>query len=262
MASENTYHCMSSLDVPIRSVQTTTRIIEALCELDGAGVSEIAADLDLPTSTVFDHLRTLEQNEFVTSDDDGYHVSTRFLDIGGHARKRDHLYQIAEPEIQKIARQTGEHANLVIEEFGRAVFYAKAEGEDAFQLDTHVGRTVHLSTTSAGKAILAELPDREIDSIIDEHGLPRVTDHTITDREQLFEEIEVTRERGYAVDDEERIPGVRCVGAAITTDDGDVLGAISISGPKSGMQNERFRTDIPDLVLRTANVVEVNLKYR
>ncbi|GGL38609.1 transcriptional regulator [Halarchaeum grantii] len=252
---------MPTQDAPIGSVQTTIDIVEALRDLDGAGVSELATHLDLPTSTVFDHLRTLEQNEFVTSDDDGYRVGSRFLEIGGYARKQDPLYQVAEPEIQKIAHQTGEHANLVVEDFGKAVFYAKAEGEDAFQLDTHVGKRVHLSTTSAGKAILAEFDDETIHDVLDEHGLPAVTEHTVTDRDVLFEEIEECRERGFAVDDEERIPGVRCVGAAITGDDG-VLGAVSVSGPKSGMQDDRFLEDIPDLVLRTANVIEVNMKYQ
>ncbi|WP_135822351.1 IclR family transcriptional regulator [Halostella litorea] len=253
---------MATQDAPVGSVQTTVTIIQALRDLESTGVSELADHLDLPTSTVFDHLRTLETNGFVVSDGDGYRIGTRFLEIGGYARKQDPVYKVAEPEIQKVAHQTGEHANLVIEEFGKGVFYAKAEGEDAFQLDTHVGKQVHLSTTSAGKAILAEFTDEEIHAILDEHGLPEITEHTITDRDRLFEEIAECRERGFATDDEERIPGVRCVGAAITDDDGDVLGAVSVSGPKSGMQDERFHDAIPDLVLRTANVIEVNMKYR
>jgi len=253
---------MPTHDAPIGSVHTTVTIIEALQELGSTGVSELAEHLDLPTSTVFDHLSTLENEGFVTSDDDGYRVGARFLEVGGYARKQDPIYDVAEPEIQKMAHQTGEHANLVVEQCGKAVFYAKAEGEDAFQLDTHVGKHVDLSTTSAGKAILAEYDDEKIHEILDEHGLPEVTEHTVTNRDRLFEEIEECRERGYAVDDEERIPGVRCVGAAITDDNGDVLGAVSVSGPKSGMQDERFHEKIPDLVLRTANVIEVNMKYR
>lgn len=253
---------MPEQDTRVGAVQTTVTIIEALRNLERAGVSELADHLDLPTSTVFDHLRTLESNGFVVSGPDGYQIASRFLEIGGYTREQDPLYQVAEPEIQKVARQTGEHANIVIEEFGKAIFYAKAEGEDAFQLDTHVGKQVPLSTTSAGKAILAEFSDEKIHDILDEHGLPSITEHTVTDQEKLLAEIEECRDRGFAIDDEERIPGVRCVGAAITGDDGDVLGAVSVSGPKSGMQDERFLEEIPDLVLRTANVIEVNMKYQ
>lgn len=253
---------MTSENTKVGSIQTTVTIIEGLRDLERAGVSELAEHLDLPTSTVFDHLQSLENNEFVVNGSDGYRVGTRFLGIGGHAREQDPLYQVAEPEIQKIAHQTGEHANLVIEEFGKGVFYAIAEGEDAFQLDTYIGKEVPLSTTAAGKAILGEFSDEKIHDILDEHGLPTVTEHTVTDRGKLLEEIEEYRDRGFAIDDEERIPGVRCVGTAITDDDGDVLGAISVSGPKSGMQDERFLDEIPDLVLRTANVIEVNMKYQ
>lgn len=253
---------MSTNDTPVRAAQTTIRVIEALRELETAGVSEVADHLTVPTSTAYDHLQTLEQNEFVLRDGNKYRLGSQFLEIGGYCRSNDHLYQIAEPEIQKMAHKTGEHANLMIEEFGRGVFYAKAEGKDAFQLDTHVGKQVHLQTTSAGKAILAELPDERVEEIIDTHGLPEITDQTITERDTLFEELETIRDKGFATDTEERIHGVRCVGVAITDNDGETIGAVSISGPKSGMQDKRFFEEIPELVLRTANVIEVNMKYQ
>jgi DNA-binding IclR family transcriptional regulator len=249
-------------DAPVGAAETSIRVIEALRELDVAGVSAVADHLDMPTSTAFDHLRTLERNEFVRKEGSEYVLSSRFLEIGGRRRSADPLYRIAEPEIGKVARETGEHANLMIEEFGRGVFYAKAEGPDAFQLDTHVGKRVHLQTTSAGKAILAELPDERVGEIVDAHGLPAVTDNTITDRASLLEELDTIREQGFATDTEERIEGVRCVGAAVTDGDGAPIGAVSVSGPRSGMRDERFFEDVPELVLRTANVVEVNLKYQ
>lgn len=253
---------MRTHDTPVQATQTTIHIIEALRELETAGVSEIADHLSVPTSTAFDHLRTLERNEFVRKEGSEYILGSRFLEIGGHCRSNDHLFQIAEPEIQKMAHKTGEHANLMIEEFGRGIFYAKAEGEDAFQLDTHIGKQVHLQTTSAGKAILAELPRERVEEIIDIHGLPAVTKNTITDRDALFEELNTIREQGFATDTEERIQGVRCVGAALTDSDGKAIGAVSVSGPKSGMKDKDFFEDIPELVLRTANVIEINIKYR
>ena len=252
---------MATNDAPVQAAETAIRVVEALRELGAAGVSAVADHLDMPTSTAFDHLRTLERNEFVRKEGSDYVLGSRFLEIGGHRRSNDPLYRVAEPEIRKLARDTGEHANLVIEEFGRGVFYAKAEGEDAFQLDTHVGRRVHLQTTSAGKAILAALPDERVAEIVDAHGLPAVTGNTITDRAALREELEEVRERGFATDSEERVQGVRCVGAAITDADGEAIGAVSVSGPRSGMRDERFLEEIPELVRRTANVIEVNLKY-
>ncbi len=251
-----------SKNAPVDATQTTIRVIEALKDLNGAGVSALSERLDLPTSTVHDHLRTLHENEFVIKRDGEYEVGARFLEIGGYARSNRDVYQIAEPEIQKLASKTGEHANLMIEEFGRGVFFLKVKGEDAFELDTHVGKRVNLQTTGLGKAILAHLPEERVDRIIEEHGLPEITSDTVTDRQELEAELAQVREQGYAVDDEERIPGVRCVAAPILGDEGEVIASVSVTGPKSGMQGERFEQEIPDLVLRTANVIEVNLKYQ
>lgn len=253
---------MDGSTAPVQTTQTTIRVIEALQELDEAGVSEIADYLEIPTSTAFDHLRTLEQYEFVVNNHNGYSLGTRFLRIGGHSRSTNELYRTAQPEIRKMARKTGEHANLMVKEFGKGVFLAKEEGEDAFQLDTYIGKRVSLQTTAAGKAMLSTLPDDAVEEIIDRHGLPAITENTITDRETLFKELDEIYERGFATDDEERIRGVRCVGAPLTDSNDEVIGAVSISGPKSGIQDKRFKEEIPNLVSRTANVIEVNLKYQ
>ena len=248
-------------DVPVQAARTTFKIVEGLRELDGAGVSELATYLGVPKSTVHDHLRTLLEGEYVVNDDGIYRIGARFLELGGHARSRMKIYRIAEPELQKLAAKTGEHANLMIEEHGRGIFLYKAKGENAVHLDTHAGMRVHLQTTSLGKAILAHLPDERVEAILGHHGLPQVTRNTVTDREELDSELSAVRDRGYATDDEERVEGMRCVAAPIRSDDGGVLGAVSVSGPTSRMQGDLFEDEIPNLVLSTANVIEVNVKY-
>lgn len=253
---------MASKPDPVRSLGTAISVVDALHELGTAGVSAVANHVGLPTSTAHDHLATLERHGLVVKEGSEYRVGTRFLEIGGYARSQDEVYRTARPEIKKLAVETGEHANLMIEEAGRGVFLCKEEGGDAFQLDTHVGKSVHLQSTALGKAILAFLPEERVVEIVDRHGFPRVTENTITDRETLFEELEEVRERGIATDDEERIPGVRCVAAPFHDPEGEVAGAVSVSGPKSGLQDETFSRELPDQVTRASNVIEVNLKYR
>lgn len=245
----------------VGSTVTTIRMIEALEELDGAGVSEIADRVGVPTSTAFDHLRTLETHEFVLKRGDQYEIGTRFLEIGGRVRSNDALYRTAEPELRELAHETGEHANLMVEESGQGVFLAKKKGENAFKLDTHVGKRVALQTTALGKAILSERSEEYVHGIIDRHGLPAATENTVTDRQALLEEIENVRRRGFAIDDEERIQGVRCVAAPIASSS-SVRGAVSVSGPKTGMQGERFEREVPELVRRTANIIEVNIRHQ
>lgn len=245
---------------PIKSVETAFRIIEAIRTLDGAGPSEVSDHLGMPKSTVHDHLQTLNRTNFIVSDGQTYRIGTRFLDYGGYARKRMKIFQVAEAEIQKLALETGQHANLMIEDDGMGVFLYKAIGEHAVQLDTYEGMRVHLQTTSLGKAILAFLPEARVEWILDRHGFPAITQNTVTDEATLHKELETIRERGYASDDEERVRGMRCIGAPIIHDEG-VVGAVSVSGPTSFMQGDRFTDEIPQLVQGTANVIEVNLAY-
>lgn len=250
-----------STTVPIKAAKISLEIVEVLRERNGAGVSEIARAVDKPTSTVHDHLQTLEREEYLVKEGTQYHVSTRFLQLGNQARSRKKVFEIAQPEVDELAEKTGEHSNLMIEEHGLGVFLYKARGPDAVQLDTHAGMRVPLQTTALGKTIMAFRPRSEVESYLDRHGLPEVTERTITDREELFETLDQVRERGYAYDDEERVKGMRCLAAPITDQDDRAIAAVSVSGPKSRMQGDRFSEEIPEQILRSANVIEVNLTY-
>ena len=98
-----------------------------------------------------------------------------------------------------------------------------------------------------------------MERIVDEYGLEEMTDNTITDRDALFDELDATRERGYSLNDQEEVEGVRAVGAPVRDRTGRVLGAVSVSGPVSRMQEERFREDLPEKVKNTTNVIEANI---
>jgi len=247
--------------IRVGATATAFRVIEAVKQLDSPGVSEVARSLEMPKTTAYDHLETLCELGYVTPTEDGYRVGARFLDLGGYARKQMKIYQVGKPEVAELASKTGEHANLMIEEHGLGIFLYKSKGEKAVQLDTYAGHHVLLQTTALGKAILAHLPEERVDEIIEQYGFSQITENTITDRERLKEELETIRDRGYATDHEERVEGMWCVAAPIIKSDGIVAGALSVSGPKNRMEGERFEEELPEQVLRSANVVEVNLTY-
>lgn len=247
----------------VKATKRTFEILEALRDLDGGGVSELATHLDMPKTTVFEHLETLHELDYIVKVDggNGYRIGTGFLDLGGYARKQMKIYDVAKPEIQTLAEQTGEHTNLMVEEHGRGTFLYKAEGENAVQLDTYDGHRVLLQTTALGKAILAHYSESRVEEILDRYGLPEITENSITEKDELFEELAEIRQQGYATDREERVKGMWCVAAPITSGDGHVHGAVSVSGPKSRMRGERFNEELPNAVTRIANVIEVNLSY-
>jgi len=247
-------------DPPIKSTALSLDVIETVHALGGATLPEVVEQFERPRSTVHDHLKTLTDAGYLVKDGRTFRVSVRFLNLGGRARAQSQFFQVAEGEIRQLASDTGEHANLLVEENGRGVFLYKVKGSQSVTLDTYEGMEVDLHTTAMGKAILAEVTEERRDEIIDEHGLEPVTQNTITDRAELEETLAEVRRRGYAVDDEERVEGVRCVAASITTDDA-VAGAVSVSAPESRMNGERFEETIPSEVLSTANIIEVNLQH-
>ena len=247
-------------NVTVDATETTFRILEMLKELDGAGVTELATRLDIPKSTVHNHLVTLRENEYVVKDGTTYRVGLQFLELGEHTRNRMKIYDVARPEVEALAEETGELANLLVEEYGLGVYLCRARGEQAVRVDTYAGMRVHLHCTGLGKAMLAHMPDERVDEILDRRGLEPRTEATITDAETLREDLAAIRERGYAVDHGERLSGLRCIAAPITDESNRAVGAVSVSGPSSRIKGDRLE-EVPELVMSAANVIELNMSY-
>ncbi|WP_137290559.1 IclR family transcriptional regulator [Natronorubrum halophilum] len=245
----------------IQAVERVFTIVEALNELDGAGVSELSRHVDLPKSTVHNHLQTLESTEYIVRRDGEYRTGLKFLQTGEIARNQHKLYQVARSEVDKLAEKTGDISGLMTEEHGRGVFIYRGRGPEAARIDTHIGDRIPLHCTALGKIIMAFLPDDRVEEILDTHGLQEVTHNTITDRDRLYEELEAARERKIAFDDEERLNGLRSVAAPILDSSSTVIGAISVAGPTHRMQGERFRTELPDQALGVANIIELNIQH-
>ncbi|QLG61747.1 IclR family transcriptional regulator [Halorarum salinum] len=247
-------------DVPIRATQRSMAIVEEIMRRERAGVTELAEYFGFSKSTIHDHLTTLVRLKYLRREGDEYAVGLRFLSLGGHARQLEELYEIAKPEIDDLAAETGEAAKLVVEDAGRGIYLYQARGGQAVQTDSHVGMRVYLHSCATGKAMLAYIPRERVREIVDEYGLPEWTEHTITDEGELYEELDAIRDRKIAIDDEERIRGLRCVATPIIRDD-ELLGAISISGPTKRFDNDEYVDEISDLIRNTARVIEINAKY-
>jgi len=246
---------------PVKSLGKTVAIVELLKERRGAPLHELADALDMNKSTIHNHLSTLREHEYVVKDGEEYRLSLQFLHIGGVLRHELELYEIAKPKLDDLAAETGELVTLATSERGLAVVLYRAKGDQAVEIDTHVGGQVTLHNSGLGKAILAHLPDARVEEIVAERGLPAATPNTITDEATLYEELQQIEADGYAFDDEEQWRGLRCISAPVLTDDGVVKGAISISAPKSRMETEAARREYVEAVKNTANIVELSITY-
>jgi DNA-binding IclR family transcriptional regulator len=239
----------------------TFAVIEALKELGSATPAEIATSVGRSEATVSHYLSWLEGKGYITEQGDEYQNGLKFLDIGERVKYDTGIFDIAADQVDELAEQSGELALMSVLEHGQNVLLYKSHGADAIQTSHEIGLREPLHCSGLGKAILSELPRKQVERIVDEHGLPAFTEHTITDREALFEDLDRTHERGYAIDDQEAKPGIRCVAAPVVLEEGELYGAVSVTAPQSRMRGERFEASIPELVTGAANVIEVNSIY-
>lgn len=247
---------------PVKTTETTLEILEGLMRLDGAGVTELADHVGIAKSAVHNHLTTLLQHDYVVREGSGeYRVGLRFLELGGYARDKMALHHVAEPELKRVAAETHERTNLMVEEGGVGIYLIREKGDQAVSVNSYLGMRTYLHTTALGKALLAFMPDERVDEIIDRHGLPTETENTIGTRAELEETLEVVRERGFAFDDEERFKGIRCVAVPILNSEDEVIASLSASAPMRRMKDEWFREEVPELLLDAANIIELSLTH-
>jgi DNA-binding IclR family transcriptional regulator len=242
----------------VEATKTSFSLIRELKQERRASLTEIAMALDLPKSTVFYHLNTLQELGYVVKKEEKYQLSLRFLELGELARSQLPVYEAGKDQVEELAKETNANGYLTVEQndFGVIIHLRK---ENEINLGDYIGQTVYLTSTAMGKAILAYLPVERVDEVIDHHGMPKMTSSTVTDREALEAELEKVRERGYAVSRGEQVKGLRAVAAPITSSDDIVYGTLSIAGPEQLMSDDRLQNELPEKVLSAANVVELKL---
>jgi len=249
---------MTDEPIKLQSVERVSEIVELLQRKGPLGATEITEALDIPTSTAHDYLSSLHNLEYLVKTERKYDLGLRLLDHGMAARDRHPIASIGKQTLGSLARDTGEATYLVTEEHGRAVYLDDAHGEHAVQTHARIGTRSYLHQLASGKSILAYLPEERVREIIDRHGLPQRTPRTIDTSEALFEELEATRERGYAINDQEAVEGARAVGKAVVVA-GEVVGAISVVGPANRLTDQQLSDGIVDQIRGAANELELKL---
>lgn len=246
---------------PVKTVETASELLEYIKEGDAVTLPELTDRLELAKSTVHRHLKTLENLDFVVAEGDEYRIGLRMLDFGIHARDQRPLYREAKETIDELATETGEKVWLITHEHGRSIHLYSATGKRSVRTPAREGDQGYLHQHAAGKAILATFAQDRVERIVERYGLPAETEQTLTDSEELFDELAAVRERGFAFNRGESIPRLNAVGAPITDSDGEAIGSISVSGPSNRVEGAYLTEELPDLLLGVANEIEINLNY-
>lgn len=216
-------------------------LLETLAATEGgATLTALAGALDLPAPTAYRLLAALEHARFVHQDAHGtWRIGVRAFRVGSAFLEHRNLTAQALPHLNGLMEQSGETANLAVPSEGEVVFIAQVQCRELMRMSVKLGARAPMHASGAGKAMLAAMDEPARSRELGRKGLARYTPHTIVDPRALRAELDASRARGYAIDDEEHAPGLRCVAAPILDEHGQPWAAFSLAGPTSRLTRER-----------------------
>jgi DNA-binding IclR family transcriptional regulator len=228
----------------------------------GIGVTEVAEKLKVDPSTAYRLLATLERHGFAAQDVDTkkYALGYGVLEVASGVLSRLSVVDISQPHLRSVAASTGENAHLAVRDRQSAVFVASESATGMLRVETQLGKAEPLHCTAVGKALLVDYTRAQLIELFGEDELQRYTAHTLTTIDELEAELGRVRRLGYAFDDEELHPGVRCISAPVRDRSGRIIAAFGISSPTVRLPRERT-LELVEQICRAANAISVQLGY-
>lgn len=225
----------------VQSIDRAFDILEVLVEnSEGLGVTEISNELNIHKSTVYRLLSTLQYRGYVKQNNEGkYKIGLKLFEVGSLVINNIDLRKEVDPYLREIMKISQETVHLGVLDDNDVVYIDKVESHNTIRMYSRIGRRNHASSTSLGKVLLAYSDDEVVEEVIEEDGLKKLTENTITDKDEFYSHLSKIREQGYAIDDEEQEYGIRCIAGPIFNHKGDIIAAFSISGPVMRMTLEK-----------------------
>lgn len=240
----------------LTSVANALQVLTILATCEEAGVSEIASKAGLSKSASFRLLYTLRSKGFVhqSKATDKYRLGYRVFAIGMRVKGQDLLGQQLTPFVEELSKQCAETANVGVLEGANVVHVNTVVSRQALRLDVKTGDREPAHSTALGKILLAHQDWDDVRALLMATKLRRLTPHTITALPKLRAELEASRKRGYALDNEETYPGIRCIAVPIHDQRARIIAALSISAPSSRFSDEKVPSHY-DLLRSTAKSI-------
>ena len=246
---------------PIQVADRIFLVVEALADNGPMRLSDLVETLKLNKTTIHRILNSLICMNYVAQDSASlkYRLTFKICDLANKVLNKTDTVQIIRPFLQELMNAAGETVHLVQLEGTHAIYIDKLESQqNTVRLVSQLGQTLPLYSSGVGKALLAAMKNEQIKEILGGEKLISLTSNTITDLSKLMGEIDVIRNLGYAIDDEENELGIKCIAAVIKISDMAPQYAFSISAPIYRMGEERIEK-LADLVLNTKGQIEAAL---
>ena len=225
------------------------------------GVREAATKLKMSKSSAHDLMSSLAKLGFLNkTEENRYRLGWRLVTLSETLLATTELRKEAHPVLEELAARYQETIHLAVLDDTQAVYVDKLEGRQAVRVElTSLGARLYAHCSALGKVLLAYSAEEEVRRIIQTAGLPRFTENTITDEEELGLNLIKIRKQGYAYDLEEILPDLCCVAAPIYNHTGQVVAAISMSIP--AYRFRRSQTEFREAVMRAAKTISERLGY-
>ncbi|MDG9720134.1 IclR family transcriptional regulator [Streptomyces sp. DH24] len=246
----------------VQSVDRAVSVLEILAQRAEAGVSEVAAELNVHKSTAFRLLGALEARGLVeqSTERGKYRLGFGIVRLAGAVTDRLDLTQQGRAVCERLSEEIGETVNIAVLQEHYAVNLYQMRGPGAIGTNNWVGQLTPLHATSSGKILLAHLPAEDRAAALAASGMQKLTPHTITSQSQLGKDLTEARERGYAVTLEEFEIGLHAVAAPIRSHTGEVVAALSASGPAYRLSEQRI-CEIAPVLLKGAEEISHRMGY-
>jgi DNA-binding IclR family transcriptional regulator len=223
-------------------------------------LADLAARTGIPRATAFRLLSTLEQSGFLVKDHGAYQLGIKCFVLGNIVAGGLDLRETAHPHLVALRDSTRETTQIAILDHWQVVYLERMISPyPVGMMRSRAGAILPAYCTALGKTLLAYTPEAEVEAWAATQKFPALTPRTITSARRLLKELRVIRERGYAIDEEERERGVRCLAAPIRNHHSDVVAAVSIAGPIDRLPRELAGSDIASAVVATARAISIDL---
>ena len=240
----------------VQSLDRALALMELIAQEDGLTLTELAQRAGVPPSTAHRILGTLEAHDYVLHEEERglWLIGVKAFEVGSSFLRNRKLAATGRAVMRKLLEECGESVNLAIEDDGSIVFVSQIESHHPIRAFHRPGSRGAIHASGVGKALLSTLSAEDVRRVLHKTGLEKFTDKTLVEPGKLFAELEATRARGWAIDDEERTPGMRCVAAPIYNEHGEAFAGLSVSGPTVRVSDDRLG-ELGPMVKRAAEEI-------
>lgn len=232
-----------------------------LAKTDGeVTLARLSRDTGMNKATALRYLAVLESRGVAERRGGGWSLGLALYELGTRVPVRSLVVERVRPHLERLARETGETANLACLAGGSAVYLDRAEANRSLRMRSAPGDRLPLYCTGVGKAILSILPEDRARAILGSDPLPRINDKTIIDPEEILKEAAKAKEAGFGLDKEEYETGLTCLALPIGLPESDFYGAMSVSGPTARMRDPAVRDEMLSALRRAASLAIAALR--